>query len=348
MPPNERARPTAGARASDPSGWRGRHVVVTGAGGFIGSHLAEELARRGARVRAFVRYASHGGHGFLDELPRELDGAIEVVAGDLKDPQAVRGLVHGAEVVFHLGALIAIPYSYVNPTDFVQTNVVGTTHILNACRDAGVGRLVTTSTSEVYGTALRAPIDTDHPLQPQSPYSASKIAADMMALSYHNAFRLPVAVLRPFNTYGPRQSLRAVIPTIIAQALARDRVELGSLAPTRDLTYVADTVDGFLRIAECDAAIGRVVAIGQGTEISIGDLAKKILAVLGKSALPIVEDKARVRPDTSEVFRLIVDNRPAKELLGWEPTVSLDEGIRRTAAWLAARTDATRAGRYHI
>src|SRR5262245_4937038 len=204
--------------------WKGRRVVVTGAGGFIGSHLAEELARRGARVRAFVRYNSHGSHGLLEDLPPELYASIEVAAGDLKDPQAVRALVKDAEIVFHLGALIAIPYSYVNPTDFVQTNILGTTHLLNACRDAGVARLVVTSTSEVYGTARRVPIDTEHPLTPQSPYSASKIGADMMALSYHYAFGAPVAVLRPFNTYGPRQSLRAVIPTIISQALTRDRV----------------------------------------------------------------------------------------------------------------------------
>lgn len=330
------------------SDWKGRRVVVTGAAGFIGSHLAEELTRRGARVRAFVRYNSQGSHGLLEDLPAELYERLEVIAGDLKDPESVRALVKDADVVFHLGALIAIPYSYVNPTDFVHTNVVGTVHVLNACRDAGVGRLVVTSTSEVYGTARYAPIDTEHPLTPQSPYSASKIAADMMALSYHHAFRLPVAVLRPFNTYGPRQSLRAVIPTIISQALTRDRVELGSLTPTRDLTYVGDTVDAFLRIARCDAAVGRVIAVGQGKEISIGDLARKILEALGKGHLPIVHDASRIRPETSEVFRLVVDNGPAREILGWEPMVPLDEGIRRTAAWLEARKDRLRAGRYAI
>jgi dTDP-glucose 4,6-dehydratase len=328
--------------------WKGRRVAVTGAAGFIGSHLAEELARRGARVRAFVRYNSQGSHGLLEEIAPDLSGTIDVVAGDLKDPQAVRALVKDAEVVFHLGALIAIPYSYVNPTDFVQTNVLGTVHLLNACRDAGVARVVVTSTSEVYGTARYAPIDADHPLTPQSPYSASKIAADMMALSYHHAFRLPVAVLRPFNTYGPRQSLRAVIPTIVAQALTRDRIELGSLTPTRDLTFVSDTVDGFLRIADAKGAIGRVIAIGQGKEISIGDLARRVLEALGKTHIPIVLDPSRVRPETSEVFRLIVDNGPAKEILGWGPTVPLDEGIRRTAAWLEARKDRLRASRYNI
>jgi dTDP-glucose 4,6-dehydratase len=334
------------ARMSD---WKGRRVAVTGAGGFIGSHLAEELARRGARIRAFVRYSSHGSHGLLEDLPTDLYESIHVVAGDLKDPQAVRALVKDVEVVFHLGALIAIPYSYVNPTDFVQTNVLGTVHLLNACRDERVGRVVVTSTSEVYGTARTERIDTDHPLTPQSPYSASKIAADMISLSYHHAFRMPVAVLRPFNTYGPRQSLRAVIPTIIAQALTRDRVELGSLTPTRDLTFVSDTVDAFLRIADADAAVGRVVAIGQGAEISIGDLARTVLDALGKAHVPIVHDAARTRPETSEVFRLIVDNRPAKELLGWTPTVSLADGIRRTAAWLEARKDRlVRASRYNI
>jgi NAD dependent epimerase/dehydratase len=328
--------------------WRGRSVVVTGAGGFIGSHLAETLARDGARVRAFVRYGSHGRHGLLEELSPELADEIDVVAGDLKDPHAVRRLVEGAEVVFHLGALIAIPYSYVHPTDFVQTNVVGTTHLLNACHDEGVQRLVATSTSEVYGTARYAPIDTEHPLTPQSPYSASKIASDMVALSYHYAFGMPVAVLRPFNTYGPRQSLRAVIPTIISQALTRDRVELGSLTPTRDLTFVSDTVDAFLRIAAADEAIGKVVAIGQGEEISIGDLARLVLEVLGKDELPIVEDQRRIRPETSEVYRLIADNGPARELLGWEPRVGLAEGIRRTADWLIANVDSRRAGRHHI
>lgn len=329
-------------------GWEGRSVVVTGAGGFIGSHLAETLTRDGARVRAFIRYSSHGQHGLLEELSPELAGEIEVVAGDLKDPDAVRKLVDGAEVVFHLGALIAIPYSYVHPMDFVQTNVVGTTHVLNACRDAEVQRLVVTSTSEVYGTARYAPIDTDHPMTPQSPYSASKIASDMVSLSYHYAFGLPVAVLRPFNTYGPRQSLRAVIPTIISQALTRDRIELGSLTPTRDLTFVSDTVDGFLRIADADEAVGRVIAIGQGGEISVCDLARLVLEVLGKEHLPIVEDPGRIRPETSEVYRLIADNGPARELLGWEPRVELAEGIRWTADWLQSRVDSRRAGRHQI
>jgi NAD dependent epimerase/dehydratase len=322
--------------------------VVTGAGGFIGSHLAETLAREGARVRAFVRYSSDGRRGYLEELPDELGETIEVVAGDLKDPQAVRHLVEGAEVVFHLGALIAIPYSYVHPTDFAQTNVMGTTHLLNACKDAGVQRLVVTSTSEVYGTARYAPIDTEHPLTPQSPYSASKIASDMVALSYHHAFGLPVAVLRPFNTYGPRQSLRAVIPTIISQALTRDRIELGSLTPTRDLTFVSDTVDGFLRIANADEAVGTVIAIGQGNEISIGDLARLILEVLGKDDLPIVEDRERLRPDSSEVYRLVADNGPARQILGWAPRIGLADGIRATADWLSQRVDSRRAGRHHI
>ena len=323
-------------------------MVVTGAGGFIGSHLAEALARSGARVRAFVRYSSLGGHGYLDEVADDVSGEIEVFAGDLKDPQAVRTLVADAEVVFHLGALIAIPYSYVNPTDFVQTNVIGTTHLLNACRDEGVQRVVVTSTSEVYGTARYAPIDIGHPLTPQSPYSASKIASDMLALSYHYAFESPVAVLRPFNTYGPRQSLRAVVPTIISQALTRDRIELGSLTPTRDLTFVSDTVAGFLRIGFADGAVGRVIAIGQGKEITIGDLARKILQILGKEDTPIVEDPARVRPDASEVYRLVADIEPARDLLGWEPRVSLDDGIRQTADWLGGRVDTRRSSRHQI
>lgn len=333
---------------TDRASWSSRPVVVTGAGGFIGSHLVEELARRGARVRAFVRYNSQGSHGLLEDLPASLYEAVEIVAGDLKDPEAVRGLVRGAEVVFHLGALIAIPYSYAHPTDFAQTNVLGTVHLLNACREARVGRVVVTSTSEVYGTARYAPIDTNHPLTPQSPYSASKIAADMLSLAYHHAFGLPVAVLRPFNTYGPRQSLRAVVPTIIAQALTRDRVELGSLSPTRDLTFVSDTVDGFVRIADAPQAVGQVIAIGQGIEISVGDLARKILEVLGRPELPLVHSDVRVRPAGSEVMRLVADNHAAEQMLGWRPGVALEEGIRRTAAWFEGRRERLRADRYAV
>ncbi len=249
----------------------GKKVLVTGAGGFIGSHLTERLVRDGHQVRAFLRYNGRDERGHLDDLPKEIQGAIEVERGDLKDPLAVRRAVEGREWVFHLGALIAIPYSYFNPYDVVQTNVLGTAHVLDACRSNPVlERLVLTSTSEVYGTALRVPIDERHPLQGQSPYAATKIGADALGESYHRAFGLAVTILRPFNTFGPRQSARAIIPTIVSQALSREVVKLGRLDPRRDLTYVKDTVSGFVAIAGCDAAIGRAVNIGRGEDVSIG------------------------------------------------------------------------------
>ena len=256
----------------------GRRVLVTGAGGFIGSHLVERLVRDGHEVRALVRYNSRDDRGHLDHLPPEVQAAIEVHRGDLKDPDAVSRAVHGRSWVFHLGALIAIPYSYQNPLDVVQTNVTGTAHVLNACRGSdALDRVVLTSTSEVYGTARFVPIDESHPLQGQSPYAATKIGSDALGLSYHAAFDLPVAVLRPFNTFGPRQSARAIIPTIISQALTRPVVKLGSLDPRRDLTYVKDTAAGFASIAACDAAIGRVVNIGRGSDLTIGEPPRRAL-----------------------------------------------------------------------
>src|SRR5919112_1895375 len=274
----------------------GRTVLVTGAAGFIGSHLTERLVRDGHEVRALVRYNGRDDRGHLDALDPEIRGAVEVHRGDLKDPEAVRRAVAGREWVFHLGALIAIPYSYQNPLDVVQTNVGGTAHVLDACRDsATLERVVLTSTSEVYGTARSVPIDEDHPLQGQSPYAATKIGADALGQSYHRAFGLPVAILRPFNTFGPRQSARAIIPTIISQALTRPTVHLGSLEPRRDLTYVLDTVSGFTSIAACDAAVGRVVNIGRGEGLSIGDLVRRIGVRLGK-ALHVETDSQRIRP----------------------------------------------------
>ena len=320
---------------------------MTGAGGFIGSHLAERLVELGADVRVFVRYNSRNDLGLVEVLPESIQKALEVVRGDLKDPDAVRKAVKDRDIVFHLGALIAIPYSYVHPMDFVQTNVLGTTNVLSACLDHHPEKIIHTSTSEVYGTAQYTPINEEHPLQGQSPYSASKIGADKLAESYHRAFGLPVATLRPFNTFGPRQSARAVIPTIISQALSRGEVKLGSLHPTRDLLYVKDTVQGFIKTAESKAAIGEVIGIGSGKEISVENLAARILQNLGKPA-NIIFDETRVRPGDSEVERLVCDHSKAQRLLQWEPMVSLDEGLKKTIEWIEAHLDHYKAALYNV
>ena len=326
---------------------RGRRVLVTGACGFIGSHLVERLVREGARVTAFVRYTSRGDIGLLRFAPAEVQNAIEIVAGDLRDADAVRAACRGQGVVFHLGALIAIPYSYVHPREVIETNVIGTLNVLEGARAHGVGRVVNTSTSEVYGTAQRVPIDEDHPRAAQSPYAASKTGADQIARSYHRAFGTPVVTLRPFNTYGPRQSDRAVIPTIIAQALTSGRVKLGSLAPTRDLTFVSDTVEGFLRCATASGVLGEEINLGTGTEIAIGALAERIIALVGRP-VRIAREKARVRPPASEVERLISDYGKARRVLGWKPAVSLDRGLRETIAFVQKHMDLYRPGRYRI
>ena len=324
----------------------GRTVLVTGAGGFIGSHLVERLVAEGHKVRALVRYNGRDDRGHLDRLDARVKAAVEVHRGDLKDPEAVRKAVEGRSWVFHLGALIAIPYSYQNPLDVVQTNVLGTAHVLDACRASpALDRVVLTSTSEVYGTALRVPIDEDHPLQGQSPYAASKIGSDALGLSYHKAFGLPVAVLRPFNTFGPRQSARAIIPTIISQALTRPVVKLGSLDPRRDLTYVKDTAAGFTAIAACDAAIGRVVNIGRGSDLTIGELVAKIGALIG-TPIQVEADAQRVRPAKSEVGRLLAGTALAKELWGWEPSYSLDRGLQETIDWVRANPGLFRVDEY--
>lgn len=302
---------------------------MTGAGGFIGSHLTEALVREGARVRAFVHYNARNDWGLLERLPADVASDVEVIPGDLKDPDAVRGAVEGMDAVFHLGALIAIPYSYRHPVDVVQANVLGTLNVLNAARAVGVTRMVHTSTSEVYGTARYAPIDEDHPLQGQSPYSASKIGADKLAESYYKSFSVPVVTLRPFNTYGPRQSARAVIPTIITQALTQDKVRLGALTPTRDLTYASDTVLGFLKAGSAPGVEGETINLGTGHEVSIGDLATMIIELVGKQVIVEV-DESRMRPAGSEVMRLIADNSKAGRLLGWKPLIPLQEGLTRT------------------
>ncbi len=314
-------------------------VLVTGAGGFIGSHLTEALVRRGYRVRAMVRYNSRDSRGWLDELPRETQGGIEVFAGDIRDPFGVRQAMNGCQAVLHLASLIAIPYSYHSPATYVSTNISGTLNVLQAARDLNISRVVHTSTSEVYGTARFVPITEDHPLQGQSPYSATKIAADQMALAFHASFATPVALVRPFNTYGPRQSTRAVIPTIITQlAAGARRIQLGALHPTRDFNYVADTVRGFISVLESEAAVGEVVNIGSNFEISIGETAALIAEVMG-CEVEIGCEEQRLRPEDSEVCRLWADNTKARRLTGWQPDYAGREGfvrgLRETVAWFS-------------
>lgn len=313
--------------------WQGKRVLVTGAGGFIASHLVERLVAEGARVRAFVRYNSRNDPGMLKLIPPDAFSQLEILQGDLRDNEAVRKAVQGMDTVFHLGALIAIPYSYVNPREVIDVNVMGTLNVLMAARDLGTRRVVHTSTSEVYGTAQYVPIDEKHPLQGQSPYSASKIGADRIAESFYRSFEVPVVTLRPFNTFGPRQSARAVIPTIITQALTSDEVKLGSLEPSRDFTFVADTIEGFLRVASANNVLGEEINLGNDNTIRIGDLAEKIFSIIGKSP-KLIADPQRVRPGKSEVMKLWASNQKAKELIGWEPRVSLDEGLRRTVEWI--------------
>jgi dTDP-glucose 4,6-dehydratase len=327
--------------------WSGKQVLVTGAGGFIASHLVERLVSEGAQVRAFVRYNSRNDVGMLRLISPDVFSQLEIVRGDLRDVEAVRGAVRGMDTVFHLGALIAIPYSYVNPREVIDVNIMGTLNVLMAARDFSVRRVVHTSTSEVYGTAQYTPIDEAHPLQGQSPYSASKIGADKIAESFYRSFEVPVVTLRPFNTYGPRQSTRAVIPTIITQALTRDEVKLGSLDPSRDFTFVKDTANGFMCVAEAENVLGQEINLGNDNTIRIGDLVDKIFGIIGKTP-KVVTDLQRVRPDKSEVMKLWASNQKAKELIGWEPRVSLDEGLRLTIEWISAHLDLYRPDQYTV
>jgi dTDP-glucose 4,6-dehydratase len=320
-------------------------VLVTGAGGFIGSHLAERLVELGAEVRGFFRYTSGGSLGWIEHADGAIRNAIDPVLGDLRDSDAVQQAVRGTDLVFHLGALVGIPYSYVHPRETFETNVAGTLNVVTAARDHDVSLLVHTSTSETYGTATYVPIDEKHPLQAQSPYSATKIAADKLAESFQHSFAVPVTTVRPFNTYGPRQSPRAVIPTIASQALQGTTVALGHLSPTRDFTFVSDTVEGFIR-AGTVAAIGQTFNLGSGEEVSVGGLVELVGEILGKQ-LDVVHDSRRDRPDASEVDRLVSDNTRAREVLGWEPTVSLRDGLRRTLEWVGA-TPQTHPGAYAI
>jgi NAD dependent epimerase/dehydratase len=324
---------------------KGARVLVTGAGGFIGSHLTEYLVAAGARTRAFVHYRGNGSWGWLDQSPCKDD--IEVVAGDIGDAGSVHEAMRGVDVVFHLAALIGIPYSYVAPQSYVRTNIDGTLNVLQAARALGVSRVVHTSTSEAYGTALYVPIDEKHPLQGQSPYSATKIGADKLAESFFLSFGLPVATVRPFNTFGPRQSTRAVIPTIITQGLAGGAVRLGHLHPTRDLNFVGDIVRGFASAGVSAAAVGRTVNLGTGREISIADLAALIGQLLGREIV-IEGDAARTRPEGSEVDRLLADNTLAREVLSWTPEVTLEQGLATTIEWISGNRDAYRTGHYAV
>jgi len=316
-----------------------RRILVTGADGFIGSHLTEALVRSGYDVRAFVLYNSFNSWGWLDHCAPEIKGQFEVFAGDIRDPHGVKEAVKGCDAVLHLAALIAIPYSYHSPDTYVETNVKGTLNVLQAARELDVGRIIHTSTSEVYGTAQFVPITEQHPLQGQSPYSATKIAADQLAYSFYAAFGLPLVVARPFNTYGPRQSARAVIPTIITQiASGKRRIELGAVSPTRDFSYVDDTVSGFMASLESDAGHGEVVNFGSSFEVSVGDTAQLIAEVMN-TEIEIVSDEARMRPDGSEVERLWADNSKARSLFGWQPAYGGRDGFKRglekTAVWFS-------------
>jgi NAD dependent epimerase/dehydratase len=325
----------------------GRTVLVTGAGGFIGGHLVERLVRDGARVRALCRYNSRNERGTLDWLEPEVTAEVEVVLGELRDVESVAAAVDGTEVVLHLGAQIAIPYSYVNPRDFIEVNVLGTLNVAQAALRSDVQRVVHTSSSEVYGTARTVPITEEHPLEPQSPYAASKVAADKLMESFHRTYGLPVCVLRPFNTYGPRQSARAVIPTIVSQALAGSTIRLGALAPRRDLTYVEDTVAGFVAAACAERSVGRTVQLGANADISVGELVGTIGELLGRELRVEVDDE-RIRPDGSEVARLVSGPFLARELLGWEPRWDLRAGLTRTIEWIDRNAGRYRADDYVI
>ncbi|NIF76625.1 SDR family NAD(P)-dependent oxidoreductase [Paraburkholderia sp. Cy-641] len=325
-------------------------VLVTGADGFIGSHLVEELVAQGSKVRAFVYYNSFNSLGWLDTLPKDVLQKVEIFSGDIRDPNGVRVAMTGCDCVFHLAALIAIPFSYHSPDSYVDTNIKGTLNVLQAARDLKTLRVIVTSTSEVYGTAQYAPIDEKHPFQGQSPYSATKIGADRLAESFYRSFDTPVVIVRPFNTYGPRQSARAIIPTLITQLLSgQDEIRVGSLTPTRDFNFVADTVAGFIALAAADEAIGKEINIATGTEHSVGDVANFLISELNPAAR-IVTEEQRLRPEASEVFRLIGDNTLIKALTAWRPRFDLHGGLKETIEWFRDSRNLSRykAGQYNI
>ncbi len=327
--------------------WKDKKVLVTGAGGFIGSHLTEELVSLGAQVTCFVRYTSTENIGNLKYLSNEMRKEIKIINGNLEDQNSVRSACIGKDVVFHLGALIGVPYSFVHPQEVIRTNSIGTLNILHAAKEEKVSKLIITSTSEVYGSANYVPIDEKHPLQAQSPYAASKIAADKFAESYFKSYKLPVSIIRPFNTYGPRQTPRAVIPTIIMQCMIKDEVIVGTTTTTRDFTFVTDTIQGFIKVAESEKSIGEIINVGSNSEITIGDLIKKIASFIGRD-VRIVTDQTRFRPNASEVLRLWADNTKAKEIIGWEPRYSLDQGLRITIEWLSQNLEELSPNKYYI
>jgi dTDP-glucose 4,6-dehydratase len=318
---------------------------VTGAGGFIGAHLTARLVELGASVRGFVRYNSRDDRGALAWLDREVAAEVEVILGDLRDAESVLAALKGVDLVFHLGAQIAIPYSYVNPRDFVETNVIGTLNVAQAALASSAERVVHTSTSEVYGTAQFVPITENHPLEAQSPYSASKIGADKLMDSFHRSYELPVTVLRPFNTYGPFQSARAVIPTIVTQALSGETLKLGSLEPRRDLTFVSDTAQGFVAAAQAPDALGKTLQLGTGSDVSVREIVDRVAGLLGKE-LDVEVDEQRIRPEASEVQQLLSSPERMRELTAWEPEVDLDDGLSRTIAWIEAHLDRYRVDDY--
>lgn len=321
-------------------------VLVTGADGFIGSHLTEELVKSGEKVTAFCLYNSFGSLGWIDSLPPEIRNEIEVFTGDVRDPNGVRTAMRSQDRVFHLAALIAIPFSYHSPDSYVDTNIKGTLNVLNAARELGTQRIMVTSTSEVYGTAQYVPIDENHPYQGQSPYSATKIGADRLAESFYRSFDLPVTIVRPFNTYGPRQSGRAVIPTIISQLLAgRQEIHLGKLSPTRDFNYVKDTAHGFMAIADCTQTIGQELNIATGEEHSIGDLANELIAQINPAAKIVCEEE-RLRPEKSEVNRLLGDSTKMRAMTGWKPMYTFAQGLAETVSWIRDNLDSYKVGQY--
>jgi NAD dependent epimerase/dehydratase len=329
--------------------WEGKPVLVTGAGGFIGSHLVERLVEKKAKVKAFIRYNSRNDRGMLEMLSPIIQEKIEVIAADLRDSEAVTKAARDVEVIFHLGSLIAIPYSYINPRDVFQTNIFGTLNVMQAARELKTPKVIHTSTSEVYGSAQYVPIDEKHPLNAQSPYSASKIGADKIAESYYRSYELPVTTVRPFNTYGPRQSARAIIPTIITQAIARKQILLGAMHPTRDLMFVTDTVEAFIKTAESSKTVGESINFGTGVELSMSELAEKIIHHIGEDQkIEIIFDATRIRPAKSEVDRLCADTSLAQKLVRWKPKVSIDDGLQKTIDWIAQNINLYKADLYNI
>lgn len=327
---------------------KNKKILVTGAGGFIGSHLVEELVKKGVRVRALVHYNSRNDWGKLEELPPEIISKVEVIAGDIRDPYLCQKITKNIDIIFHLAAAISIPFSYIAPVHYVETNINGTLNILESALKNNVKKVVNTSTSEVYGTAIYTPIDEKHPLQAQSPYSASKIAADKIAESYFCSYRLPIATIRPFNTFGPRQSARAIIPTIIIQLLSnRTKINVGNVEPIRDFTYVKDTVSGFIKIAESSASIGEVINIGSGRAVTIKELIHLTMKYTGRKA-KIHKEEQRIRPEKSEVMALICSNKKALELLDWRPNYSLEEGLRETIGYIKEKINKYKVDLYNI